>query len=59
MINKDCDELMPQIKQENTSSSDDIRQYLTKSWSQVMEDEINGKCDVKILIYKLTNLNIN
>lgn len=59
MINKDCDELMPQIKQESisSSSSDEIRQYLTKSWCQVMEDELNGKCDVKadFLLFILCN----
>lgn len=51
-MNKDCDETMPQIKQENhinNTTSDDVRKYLTKSWSEVMEDELNGKCDVNIV----------
>lgn len=50
MSKEDSDEQMPQIKQEKClSSAEHLRNYLSKSWSQVMEDEINGKCDVKFI----------
>lgn len=58
MSNKGCDETMPQVKQENmnNTSSHDVRKFLTKSWSEVMEDELNGKCDVNVFKNILINI---